>query len=123
MNKETLTSYINKRIQQNLFPGGEDAATGQQEIYGKSNADLARQEAPRSSTITTASHLNRDNTLSISEKGEILAVAYTKKAESEFSLAEDLNTPELTEAYQREAQQAAKIAQGLSRAARKLQNS
>src|SRR5687767_9196740 len=100
-------------------PASDYGATTQKEISGMSNADLAKREAQEGFASTTASHLSLDNTLSISQKGEILAEAYTQTAERKLHMAESSPTPSLKEAYLSESKRSEKIAQGLTRAAKK----
>jgi hypothetical protein len=121
--KESAVSYIDKRIQQTRVPASDYGATTQKEISGMSNADLARREAQEGFASTTASHLSLDNTLSISQKGEILAEAYAQTAERKLHMAESSPTPSLKEAYLSESKRSEKIAQGLTRAAERSQNS
>lgn len=116
-------SYIEKRIQKTRNNHADRITEILSEGSGKSQAEHAREEAQQGTPSTTASFLNRDTTLSVSQKGEILAKAYTRDAEYAVWHVEYFQSPTSKEEYQREAQQSKRIAQGLTRAAQRAQNS
>src|SRR5687768_3491274 len=100
--KELAIAYINGRIRQNLSSESFSSASIDQQMFGKSHADIAKDTAQQGDTILTATHLFQDDTLLTSQKGEILAEAYTKQAERNVRIAESVTTPLLIETYNRE---------------------
>jgi len=86
-------------------------------------AEFARDEAVLGFTDYTASYLNRDTELSDSEKGSILAEAYDNHAELIVDQTEPSKANEMLVAdRQRIARRSKRIAQGLTRAAKRVQN-
>jgi hypothetical protein len=116
-------SYIEKRVQQTRTNHAESITEILSEGSGKSQAEHARDEAQNGFPESTASYLNRDSTLSVSQKGEILAEAYTKDVQGLEYLLRYTEPGELAAEYRREAQQSKRIALGLTRAAQRAQNS
>lgn len=116
-------SYIEKRVQQARTNNADSITEILSEGSGKSQAKHARDHAQYGFPESTASYLNRDTTLSVSQKGEILAEAYTRSAERSAELVTIFASASLQEIHQREAQELKRIAQGLTRAARRSRNS
>jgi hypothetical protein len=116
-------SYIETRIQKTRSNAVDSITEILSEGSGKSQAEHAREEAQKGFPTCTASYLYRDTTLSVSQKGEILAEAYTKNAQRSEDLARYTGLDERAAKYRREAQQSKRIAQGLTRAAQRSQNS
>ena len=112
-------SYIEKRIEQTQNSDSSYFAYLQSEVTGMTREELAKYEAQKGNVTITASHLRRDETLPVSQKGEILADAYAIRAEKSTLFAEHYNLATLKIKYQREAQRSKRIAHGLTRAAKR----
>jgi hypothetical protein len=123
MNKETAVSYISRKIEQSSTRGTDVWADILAEVTGRTRTELAIHEATRGDVWTTASHLKRDETLFISEKGGILADAYETYTDKSAWYAKIYKSPRLKKQYQRKAKQSERIALGLARAAQKAQDS
>jgi hypothetical protein len=121
--KEIAKSYIEKRIKEIQYGIISDYADNQAEVTGMARAELAREEAQKGNPAITATHLLRDATLPISQKGEILAEAYAKSAEKQALLGQRYYIPAYQRGYLREARLNEKIAQGLRRAAQRSRDS
>ena len=121
--KELAKSYIQKRIEHTLNRQTNDFADTQAKVTRETRAKLARDEAQRGNTKITARHLQRDVTLAVSQKGEILAEAYANSAKRSMTFANNPSSPRNQERYQKEAQRSERISQGLTRAAQRSQNS
>ncbi len=101
------------------------AANIQAEVTGKSSTELAIDESKQGNIASTASHLYRQRTLSIDEKAKILADTHANSANILTRHAKLFlyNKVSSQERYQRKAKQSERIAQGLRRAAKSLQDS
>jgi hypothetical protein len=113
--------YIKERIKTTRTTDS-DIMTSRLSHPGKSHAELARCEARQGFPETTASYLNKDTSLSDYQRGEILAEAYNRHAERKAYLAEHFKASEILVAvYRRDERRFKRIAQGLIRAARRVQ--
>lgn len=109
MERLTVGRYIEKMILKTRTKCSDDLASSMSTHSRKSQAEHAQDEAGVGFTETTASFLSRDNVLSIGQKGEILANAYTIRAQGEIMAS-----------HQREVEHSDKAARGLTRAVHRL---
>jgi hypothetical protein len=124
--KEIPRRYIEGRIQTTRTKISDDAAVKLSEGLGslKSQAEHAQYWAREGLPTLSASFLSQDNTLPVSTKGEILAVACTKGAEHSEDMArtmKTINSEEGATICRIRARQLRKIAQGLTRAVQRTQ--
>jgi hypothetical protein len=119
MKRIEAVSYIKNIIKEARTPLSDEYAAICVR-FGESPSKNARQRSGLADY--TASHLKLAR-LPIQEKGEILAKVYAFAALSGEGGARLLYSPEEQVIIEREAQQANRIAQNLTRAARRLRNS
>lgn len=85
-------------------------------------AELARQEAQDGYPNTSASHLYRDDKLSVEEKAAILAEAFSQSSKRKALLADHHSSPQLKRLYEDSARDMQKTAKRLTQAAKKVKS-
>lgn len=125
--KELARAYIEEKVRIYSYDEELDSDSINM-VYSrlprKSHAEHAKDFSQQGEYRWTATFLNLDTTLSPGAKGETLAKAFDRLAEKNENYARDYSKlPDYAESYQSLAQYSKKIAQNLTRAAKRAQNS